>query len=150
MMRNVFKLLLHKVLETDLWPSNQNISRDHLLIWTFYQPSFLGKAFLSFSLNNVFEIGITLEVPWEKRSWFIRCIRCWRQTWLWTWHTYLNINKDRLLIKNYQYSKFKASRTKRSLVYRLSVAQCMGDRHADRPTYAKQYAHLSSKGKGHK
>ena len=82
----------------DLWPSDLNINRDHLLIKDYLPTKF-----------EAFE---------AKRSWVISCIS-YVNLWainmtfdLDLWPTYLNINKDHLLILDYLPTKFEACRTK--------------------------------------
>ena len=85
--------------DRDLWPTDLNINRDHLLMQDYLPTKF--------------------EASEAKRSWVIRCTRFGRLTWpndLDLWPTDLNINRDHLLIKDYLPIKFEASWTKRSWV----------------------------------
>ena len=129
--------------DLDLWPTDLNIKRDHLLIRDYLPTKF--------------------EACGAKRSWVISCTRCWRLTWSLTltfdlltwisigiiyssrtnylpsskvvwqsvlelsvaqgevdwhdiWPTDLNINRNHLLIKDYLPTKFEASGAKRSWV----------------------------------
>ena len=109
---------LHKVWETDmtfdldLWPTDLNINRDHLLIKDY--------------------LPIKFEASWAKRSWVISCtsLRDSDLTFeLDLWPTDLNINRDHLLIKNYLPTKFEASGPKRSW-----VISCTRLRDTDIPT----------------
>ena len=80
--------------DTDLWPSDLNVNRDHLLIKDYLPTKF--------------------EASGAKRSRVIHCLG-WRD-WHDLWPTDLTINRDHLLIKDYLPTKFEASGAKRCWV----------------------------------
>ena len=89
--------------DLDLWPTDLNINRGHLLIQDYLHTKF--------------------EASGAKRSWVISCTRWSRLAWPLTltfdldlWPTDLNINRGHLLIKDYLPTKFEASGAKRSWV----------------------------------
>ena len=93
---------LHKVKKTsttfdlDLWPTDLNINRGHLLIKDYLPTKF--------------------EACWAKRSWVISCTRLSGLAWPLTLTFDLNINRGHLLIKDYLPTKFEACGAKRSWV----------------------------------
>ena len=150
----------------DLWPTDLNINRGHLLIKDYLPSNF--------------------EACWPKRSWVISCTRwsrlAWRLTFdlltwiligviyssrtiylpslkpeeqsvfelsvaqgevdwhdLWPWPTDLNINRGHLLIKEYLPTKFEACWVKHS-----RVISCIRLRDTDIPTYRPTDRHVQS------
>ena len=96
----------------DLWPTDLNINRNHLLIKD-YRP-------------------VKFEASWAKRSWVISCTNLGDSDLTFDldlWPTDLNINRDHLLIKDYLPTKFEASGPKRSW-----VISCTRLRDTDIPT----------------
>ena len=99
---------LHKVWETnmsfdlELWPTDLNINRDHLLTKDYLPAKF--------------------EASEAKRSRVISCTRCGRPVWPLTLTFDLNITRDHILIKDYLPTKFEVSGAKPSWVINLSVA----------------------------
>ena len=89
---NIYRIDL--TFDTDLWPTDLNINRGHLLIKDYLPTKF--------------------EASGAKRSWVISCTR-WSKV-AWPWPTDLNINRDHLLTKDYRPTKFEASGAKRSWV----------------------------------
>ena len=86
----------------DLWPTDLNINRHHLLIKDYLPTKF--------------------EASGAKRSWVIRCTRFWRLTRPLTLIFDLNINRGHLLIKDY----LPSLKLLRQSVLELSVAQGEG------------------------
>ena len=82
--------------DLDLWPTDLNINRGHLLIQDYLPTKF--------------------EPSGAKRSWVISCTRWSRLAWPLTLTFDLNINRGHLLIKDYLPTKFEASGAKRSWV----------------------------------
>ena len=82
--------------DLDLWPTDLNINRGHLLIKNY--------------LPTKFEASVA------KRSWVISCRRWSNWHDLWPWPLDLKINRDHLLNKDYLPTKFEASGAKRSWV----------------------------------
>ena len=82
--------------DLDLWPTDLNINRGHLLIKDY--------------LPNKF------EASGAKRSWVISCTRWSRLAWPLTLTFDLNINRGQLLIQDFLPNKFEASGAKRSWV----------------------------------
>ena len=80
--------------DTDLWPTDLNINRGHVIIKDYLPTKF--------------------EASGAKCSWVISCTRWSRLAW--PWPTDLNINRGLLLIKDYLPTKFEASGAKRSWV----------------------------------
>ena len=135
--------------DLDLWPTDLNINRDHLIIQglsTYQDWSFWGKAFASYQLHKVWAINMNFDLDlWPsdmkinkdhllildylptkfeacmtKHCWVISCTRYRRSTWPLTLTFDLNINRDHLLIKYYLPTKFEASGAKRSWVIRCT------------------------------
>ena len=80
--------------DLDLWPTDLNINRDHLLIKDYLPTKFEGFG--------------------AKRSGVISCTRWSKLAWPLTLTFDLNINRDHLLTKDYLSTKFEASGAKRS------------------------------------
>ena len=83
---NIWKIGL--TFDSDLWPTNLSINRDHLLIKDYLPTKF--------------------EAFGAKRSWVISCTRWSRLAWPLTLTFDLNINRGHLLIKDYLPTKFEA------------------------------------------
>ena len=80
--------------DLDLWPTDLNINRGHLLIKDYLPTKFEGMG------QSVLELSVAQgEVNWHD-----------------LWPTDLNINRDHLLTKGYLPTKFEASGAKRSWV----------------------------------
>ena len=130
---------LHKAWDTnmaydlDLWPTDLNINRDHLLIMEYLPTKF--------------------EASWAKCSWLISCTRCWWPTWpltltfdLLTWKSIGIIYSSRTIY-------VPSLKLLGKSLLGLSVAQGWGrptyrptDGPTDGPTCATQYAPPFSKG----
>ena len=95
--------------DLDLWPTDLNINRGHLLIKDYLPTKF--------------------EASGAKRSWVISCTRWSRLAWPLTLIFDLNINRGHLLIKDYLPTKFEASWAKHSW-----VISCTRLRDTDIPT----------------
>ena len=86
--------------DLDLWPTDLNIDRDHLLTKD-YLPTVPSLKLLG---QSVLELSVAQgEVNWH-------------DLWLDRWPTDLKISKDHLLTKDYLPTKFEASGAKRSWV----------------------------------
>ena len=113
----------------ELWPTDLNINRNHLLIKDHLPTKF--------------------EASGAKRSWLLvaQGVRDQHDLWL----TDLNTNRDHLLMMDYLPTKFEASGPKRSWVIsctRLREIDVPTDRQTYRRTCAKQHSRPSSKGGG--
>ena len=84
----------------DLWPTDLNINRGHLLIKVYLPTKF--------------------EASGAKRSWVISCTRWSRLAWPLILIFDLNINRGHLLIQDYLPTKFEASWAKHSWVIKLA------------------------------
>ena len=82
--------------DTDLWPTDLNINRGHLLIKDYLHTKF--------------------EASGARPFWVISCTRWSRLVWLLTLTSDLNINRGHLLIKDYLPTKFEASGARPSWV----------------------------------
>ena len=127
---------LHDICPWDLtyWPEYKKGSSNHQWLYTYQVQSFWCKAFLSYQLHKVTEINMTFDLD--------------------LWPTDLNINRDHLLIMDYQLTKFEASGAKRSWVIsctRLRETDIPTDRPTDRRTdICNAICPPFSKGEGHK
>ena len=127
----------------DLWPTDLNVNRDHLLIKDYLPTKFEASGTkcsrvisctrferltwpLTLDLVTWLSIGIiyssrTIDLPSLKllgQSVVELSIAQGLEDWhdLWPWPTDLTINRDHLLIKDYLPTKFEASRAKRCWV----------------------------------
>ena len=86
--------------DLDLWPTDLNVNRDHLLIKDYLPTKFEVSGAKSYPLQKVWETDMTFDLD--------------------LWPTDLTINRDHLLIKDYLPTKFEASGAKRCWVIRCT------------------------------
>ena len=144
--------------DLDLWPSDLNINRGHLLIKDYlptkFEASWAKRSWvnsctrwsrLAWPLTLTFDLltWISIGVIYSSRTIYLPSLKLLEQSvlelsvaqgevdWhdLWPWPTDLNINRGYLLIKDYLPTKFEASWAKHSW-----VISCTRLRDTDIPT----------------